>query len=266
MSSPLIKPQTVAQIVDAYLSAKDKIDRAYRLLKEAQEELQAVMSYPASYSIRFNTLPEHGYRYSEHTVEDVQKRIKKNVWEYLIKLSGIYKLLTIARRNELDKNLEEGKMPDITVEEILDMFIVLQQNSRDIQNEAVMEAYDILRPRHSRLKTNQIEGIHAKVILSYKIERGYNEGKFRVRYHSTQAINIIDRAFHILDGKPIPDGYNNFPLVDAINTSPTGIGETEYFKFKAYKNGNLHLSYKRPDLVEKFNRVAGEAILATETK
>jgi len=45
-------------------------------------------------------------------------------------------------------------------------------------------------------------------------------------------------------------------LVDAINTS-NGTGETEYFKFKACKNGNLHLEFKRMDLVSKLNQLAG---------
>lgn len=49
------------------------------------------------------------------------------------------------------------------------------------------------------------------------------------------------------------------PLVDAIGTSGIkGVGETEYFKFKCYKNGNLHLEFKRSDLVDTLNQIAGD--------
>jgi Domain of unknown function (DUF4942) len=30
-----------------------------------------------------------------------------------------------------------------------------------------------------------------------------------------------------------------------------------YFKFKAHRNGTLHLTFKRPDLVAKLNAIAG---------
>jgi len=68
----------------------------------------------------------------------------------------------------------------------------------------------------------------------------------------------IDKVFYALDGKGIPPGYNT-PLVDAINNTPTSVGhgETEYFKFKCYQNNNLHLNFKRMDLVKKLNRIAG---------
>jgi len=48
--------------------------------------------------------------------------------------------------------------------------------------------------------------------------------------------------------------------VDAINTTPYAsgaTGETEYFSFRLFYNGNIHLGFKRLDLVERFNAGAG---------
>ena len=72
----------------------------------------------------------------------------------------------------------------------------------------------------------------------------------------------LDRAFHILDGAGIPGGYQS-PLVDAINTSGNkGVGETAYFSFRCYENGNLHLKFLRLDLVKELNRRGKELWLS----
>ena len=48
-------------------------------------------------------------------------------------------------------------------------------------------------------------------------------------------------------------------LHDAIVATPitSGKGETEYFEFRAFRNGNLHLKVRRLDLLERFNALAG---------
>lgn len=54
----------------------------------------------------------------------------------------------------------------------------------------------------------------------------------------------------------LPDGYRS-PLVDAINTTDSYVVETDMFRVKCYINGNIHLEFKRLDLLKKFNAVAG---------
>jgi hypothetical protein len=67
-------------------------------------------------------------------------------------------------------------------------------------------------------------------------------------------------VFTALDGKGmIAKGSWQSKLADAINTTPVSVGrgETDYFRFKCYRNRNLHLEFKRPDLVERLNQMAG---------
>ena len=65
--------------------------------------------------------------------------------------------------------------------------------------------------------------------------------------------NDVDRVFKTLDGKK----YVERSLSCAMNTAfqDGGYYEDEYFAAKAYKNGNLHLRFKRADLVEKVNLI-----------
>ena len=87
------------------------------------------------------------------------------------------------------------------------------------------------------------------------LERGYGSGKFYLRHDRRAHCMTLDNIMHLLDGKGIIKGSNG-PLVEAIN-STVGVGETEYFRFKCFINSNLHLEFKRQDLLDKFNQIAG---------
>jgi hypothetical protein len=74
-------------------------------------------------------------------------------------------------------------------------------------------------------------------------------------------------VFHILDGKlakHLNDTYQS-ELVDAINDNWQE-GETEYFEYKGYKNGNLHLKIKRNDLVEEMARMISDNEITSKVK
>jgi hypothetical protein len=53
------------------------------------------------------------------------------------------------------------------------------------------------------------------------------------------------------------------PLITAIlESGKDGKGETDYFKFRCFKNNNLHIEFKRLDLVKKLNGLAtGDYVL-----
>ena len=83
-------------------------------------------------------------------------------------------------------------------------------------------------------------------------------GKYRVRYDkSQQQLQTLENVFIALDGKGITGNGYRSDLENAIHASEDGTGQTEYFDFRAYKNGNLHLLFRRSDLLAELNRRAG---------
>ena len=54
-------------------------------------------------------------------------------------------------------------------------------------------------------------------------------------------------------------------LIDAIEAAKDGTGETEYLRFRCFRNRNLHLEFKRLDLVAKLNAIAGGMRLRGES-
>jgi hypothetical protein len=175
----------------------------------------------------------------------------------------IDKILSIKRGDEIRKKLDDGELPEITIQNIYEVFETLMQNTNNFAEEAVHEVYDWLRPhegyRGSEYKTNQkyaMFELGKKVIIPYIVERGWGGGGFHVNYYREKNLIALDKVFYLLDGKSMmTEGYRS-PLVDKINEGK-GAGETDYFSFKCYGNNNLHLEFKRIDLVKEFNRVAG---------
>ena len=253
----LANKRTVEQLVAAYTSANAKIEQGYALLAEAQLEL--CNAFGEHYG-DFDTVDPHNH----YGVIGIKKSVKRGAWKAIINRLEIRKLLSTKRADELDKQLENsGAMPEINDAAIFDIMTGLLNQSGDFAKEAVKEVFDFLRPgasdnQHSkRYVTNQKNGrfeIGKKVILGYMVENNFSRGNgMRVRYGCDNRLRALDRVFHLLDGKGVPEGYMS-PLIDAINT---GLSETDYFEFQVYQNMNLHIKFKRMDLVDKLNQIAG---------
>jgi hypothetical protein len=66
-------------------------------------------------------------------------------------------------------------------------------------------------------------------------------------------------VFHQLDGKRPPDPQAGLVAkIDIADRAGVRECETEYFKCKWFQNGNLHLQFKRLDLLKEFNRIGAK--------
>lgn len=263
MQSELMSRKTVMEMVTAYEDARIKVIEGYGTLEMAEKEL--VGAFGSQYS-DFGTLPQRYYSSYDQVKNEVLLRLKMNGWKAIINRLGIRKLMSIKEIINLDKKLENAEaMPEIEVSTIFSTFQMLADQSQEYILAAMKEVYEILHPGKtawSHLKTNERNArniLGKKVILTWFVEGSYSQKMpYRVCYRDEEKLNAIDKAFHNLDGKGLPDGYKS-ELVDAINTSPDGSGQTEYFKFHAYSNRNLHLEFRRMDLVSRMNQVCGNS-------
>lgn len=259
---------TLTEMVAAWTVATDQIRQAFGLLVEAEKRLKSAFN-PDSYLFDLSRT-DRTYRDFEHP-EELIKELKRDAWKALVDKMGIRSAMSIKRAEELDAQLA-GKprnynekvepLPEISEANILAMMETTMKSIPQMIEEAVKEVFDWLRPSgYSRkeYKTNQKSEweLKDKLILTYCIERGYSHQKpFRVNYHRQKNITALDNVFSMLDGKGIIKTHYG-PLTDAINASESGTGQTDYFQFWCYGNGNLHLKFRRMDLVQKLNQVAG---------
>jgi len=186
-------------------------------------------------------------------------------WQAIIGHMDVKKMMSIKRATEMERQLEKpDEMPDLTELNIMAMMEQTFNNIPQMLMEATTEVYKMLRP-HDAYKTNDFWKVGRKVILGYKIEGSYSKrSRFQVRHDAQKELTALDNVFQMLDGKGVCK-TNAGPLCDAIAMSETGNGETEYVKFKCYINRNLHLEFKRQDLVDKLNLIAGGGSLRQDS-
>lgn len=253
----LIPRHTLTQMVEGWTRSVALIEQGHAALEEAERTLENM--FPMSTNA-FNVKPHDHNGRSEKAKETIDKA-RRAAWRMMVDKMQLRSLLSIQRAGELDKQLEKGELPEITVENVLAM-VEQQYNQRgDYIKEAVQEVYTMLRRYTDRYKTNAQFRVDSRVNLSWFVEHNWSGNGFaRINYHREQECRALDNVFHALDGKQL-DRTHYGPLADAVSKTKFGEkGETDYFEFRPYKNRSLHIRFKRLDLLEKLNGMADPAL------
>ena len=263
----VIEYTTAGQIATAFQAAKKRIERAANELQQAYADLNKQIE---NTSIRVDP-PDYVFGYRKDSTKDadvVVARAKLQVWAGLIDKLNIRKVMSSKRSEELSTLLYSDKyewaaaqLPDITPETIMDTIAGMAQSTQDFLEEAIREEYDYWKPyRKSEYKTNQ------KSVDSGKLERKlikysghYSWMTSDMERHLVALSNIMS----MLDGKGVCKGYR-CEISDAVR-SDQSCGTTDYFEWKRFGNGNLHLTFRRQDLLDKFNAICGRNRLAGAT-
>jgi hypothetical protein len=253
-TTDIAKRETISAMIGTYKQAIGKVQEAYAILESAQTMLRSAFHNVPGY--RFNVNDRNSSDVGKIASDHVNARIKKDAWSVIVERMELRRLLSIHRRNELDEQIEKGKLPDLTDENVLALLETSAANVNTYMEEAVQEVFNFLRPSSSNYKTNTEFELGKRIILSWSVEKGWGHGKYRVNHHREKYITALDNVFSMIDGKGPVKSYHG-SLHDAICNSSDGIGKTDYFKFKCFQNGNLHLEFLKPDLVAKLNAVAG---------
>jgi hypothetical protein len=124
--------------------------------------------------------------------------------------------------------------------------------------EAVEEVFSFLRPRRSEYKRNSEFEVPPKIILSHIVDTGWM-GRFRVSYYRSQHLTALENVFSALDGRGSVSKSYYSALQQEIEkaTRTERRFQTEYFEGTVHKNGNMHLTFRRLDLLKRLNEIAG---------
>ncbi|GMV18358.1 MAG: hypothetical protein AMXMBFR56_65820 [Polyangiaceae bacterium] len=256
----LTKRQTVVELVAVYEREAEAIRQGFALLAGAEKRLNAAFTLGEWHGIRI-TDRHNRSRYDWDDPKDTLEQLKRDIWSILVDRLEVQRMLSVARSKQLNEQLERGELPDITVENVFAFAQGFIDNLDEMLGEAVEEVFNFLRPggRAAEYKTNSQLEVPRRVILTWMVDTwGYGSHLFHVSYDRAESqLRALENVFSALDGQGSIAKTHKGRLVDAINQSPDGKAETEYFKVVCYRNRNLHLEFKRLDLLEKFNRLAG---------
>jgi hypothetical protein len=73
----------------------------------------------------------------------------------------------------------------------------------------------------------------------------------QIRIGAGDKINDVDRIIKTLDGKQFKARETEYAMNTAFNDG--AVFEDDYYRAKAFKNGNLHIEFKRADLLDGLN-------------
>jgi hypothetical protein len=275
----LVPYTTAEQMAAEYRDATAEIRRCAETLSAQCDRLQDAFLSRDKYD-RFNFCIELCYGHDggrTKSIDQILHKMKLAAWGAIIERLNIRRLMSSKRINELDAAIGRGynggrrhddddglpQFPEITPENIQQVAAGMLGSATEFLEEAITEEYDYWRPSQgTKYKTNAngFWKLGRKLIKGFCVERRYGNrnGTFGAQYGAHSHLVALDNIFHMLDGKG-PVTEHKGQLVGAIETSPDGRGETDYFKFKCFGNGNLHLEFKRQDLLDLFNSIAGKS-------
>jgi hypothetical protein len=196
--------------------------------------------------------------------------MKQHTWRKIVASLNIKGMMGIEDAKKLDAQLYQKQtriladdkilpLPEISTDNILQVIHGMIKSLPEMQAKAIKEAWDFVRWSSEGYKsTDECFSIGQKAVLTYSVER-FSQS-FHLTYNKEQSFMLLENAFRLLDGKG-PVQTHRPEIVGALaNAGADGTGETEWMKFKAYKNGNLHVWFKRMDLVSEFNRIASGGV------
>ena len=269
-SDALTKAATVTELVAAYTEACATIRGAYGMLAEAQDQLTRTFKLDG---VGGPTVGISKYRHQSPNWGDPDETIegiRRSCWGSLVERLELRRMMSIERWKQLEHTLEKEELPEIT-EDNVRAFVAQQRSALpDMLKEAIHEVHEWLRPHeHTRaadyVRNSQYE-VPRRIAITYAVESSWQR-TYSIRYHQQQRFIALENVFSALDGKgQITKTYLSAleNAIKEIGVGSNGAAATPYFRAKPHKNGALHLEFLRPDLLARFNAIAGGKRLKPE--
>ena len=242
MSNEVIKHSLVTELAATYEQAVIDIKKMHDDYVDVNKRLSATFGNRATLHL------DIGYK-----LEKAVKELKESAWRHILEMSQVRNFMSLKSHKELEKQINEGDLPEITANNINETLSGFMGNISTLLDETVREVFDWLIPWREDYLTNKKYQVGKKVIKDYMVTdwNGLN-----VNYSQEDQLTAFDNAFHLLDGQ----GVRRYPdnLVCGIKSAMKAkeqFYEDEMFKIKWYKKGTMHIDLKRLDLLKELNRI-----------
>lgn len=182
-------------------------------------------------------------------IESITRDVDRRMWQRVIEITGFNKYMDKIARKEFSDSLEKSP-PEFNIENVRATLISSYNQSDEFMRRGIVTLFKNLGANY---KTNSAFKVNSKIIL-----RNWFTvfcGSLSVNYHSEPEMNDLDRVIRTLDGKDFKEHVFSGELRRVANTKEF---EDEYFRIKAFKNGNAHLWLKRQDLTDKVNDIIAD--------
>ncbi|MBE0148627.1 DUF4942 domain-containing protein [Serratia sp. PL7] len=184
----------------------------------------------------------------------ITRNIDRSIWRDLMLKSGMMALMDAQARDQWHKNLEEGELPAISEANILSTFEQLHLNKIDVFERGII---NVFRGLSWDYKTNSPCRFGKKIIINNLVK--HNRWGFSLNWGwRRDQLADLERMLYLLDGKPIPDNRGDVTtrLMEHIRDHPSVQSYVDdFFSIRYFQKGTAHLTFKRPELIEKMNDI-----------
>jgi hypothetical protein len=197
--------------------------------------------------------------------------LKRHAWFEILAKLDIEKYLTNGIRQNFNSFKENQGAMELSRENIRQFIIFLAQNRGAIMDTAITDVFDTFTKFYEEnrchvegWKTNSQWKVNRKVILPWYIEMSYSS-HYSINHRKWDEFADIDKVMCYITGKQYPDYSKRDEsggivlLKDAISRVRIGdssLHESEFFSFRCYKKGTLHLYFRDEWLWAEFNQRA----------
>lgn len=244
-------PTTLQDMCDSRDRALARVKQAEDILASASDELDKIARYAMPYGASMRD-----------SLSQIRKEMDRRLWSAAFDKTGFMQLMDAEAKRRFEADLDKDP-PAFTMDNVRSTFASLFQDAETMYARGIVNVFLRLSKAY---KTNRKEPfkVARKAILGYMVESNYSGG-LRVGYYAQATVNDIDRVFKTLDGKQ----HQPRSLETALNAAlqKGEVYEDDYYRIKGFKNRNMHIEFKRDDLLQKANRIIhdyynGEALAA----
>ncbi len=247
----LIASGSLRDLVQAYDRAITEANELVGRLRELQSKF--VTPYIGKQG-KYDYLEVYGLP-TDSDLDRIPHKIRQMFWRHVIERSGVKNLMDHKRRQELSNQMKDLHLiPPFDYATVHSTLYGWAESSQDVFENMIQTTFKALLPyRHDGYKTNKRYKIGHKLIK-------YGMSVFGgVSIHNEEMWRDLDRVFCQLDGKrPSERSLDLVATINLADREGTRECETEYFKCKWFKNKNIHLEFKRLDLLQEFNRIGAK--------
>ncbi len=257
-STEVMPRSTVVAMIAEIKTAQGEVKQAFELFTTAKERLKRVLGEYHDH-LWEERISDRSFDYEAKASAAL---IERNAWKSIVTRLQVRDIISVKKRDELDEQLNKGTLPPLTEQNVFAFMEQLFNDMDSLLEDSAREVFDWLRPTSNwqRLKTNDKNtfGLTNKVIVTWGMDDNWNRMPRRVSYHKEKYLKALDNVFHLLDGK----GIAKYPqdmctLISEAAEKGESQCSTPYFHLKWFKNRNLHIEFRRMDLVTELNKLAG---------
>lgn len=213
----------------------------------------AALAAPSGHwSLPSLTLPGQQWRSSrDEFLTGVRQIVDRGIWEHLLLSTGLERLMDRQEREAFREQVKADP-PEATADNCFSTMERLVGDADLIFKRGIANAFSKL---DRRFRSHDGFKIGSRLVLSYAFDSYGSWSR-----HHDETMRDVERTFYVLDGKEQPD--RSAGIVGAIDTERRAgpclerhafEAESDYFRIRAFKNGNAHVWFKRDDLLDRVN-------------